>query len=248
MSLESDGDKVTSNHSNDKGTNPDGSNNTKIEDNDILDIGLTRLSAVFEAEGIVGGDIHLIISEPKIRSEIILHKLAFNRYTFYYSVGKRTESIEKMWTDLGRHSNRIYTREYQDDPLQQIRVDMNKQYNETDLENPNVIINPINELEQGELKELKNLLQEAKQMAEDRNGMVLIHAIDGEHTPEHRWYTKYFSDNIYKITSKRAEQNLQEELVLYKLSERQALDENERIFRLDRGDETDISSSRSVSP
>lgn len=213
-----------------------------------ISTGLENLDQAIERKGLRVGSIVSVLSNSSSPGEVIVANMISNRPAYYYSFGKSTSQIRR---DIKNVSN-VDMKQVQ---LQPIEADNPAQHFKKVLESTEfpagviVILNPVNELENGDLKDYKVMLRKLHEKMLEVNGLAILYGVADEPVPEHRWITKYTSDVILGVSHTRMEQEIKDELSIEKLYTGQNLvNEDTRVFELNTSLDIDIASSRNISP
>lgn len=147
--------------------------------------------------GIPGGKIVTLSARPASQSELFLHEMCAVRETVYLTTERREADIKASFRD-------------REIPLEEIEI------HQLDLEAPFeaglaaieelperslLVVDPMNPLEEQDTVEYRAFLTEIKAHVEDRQGLALLHCLDGAENPSQRDRTEYHSDVIFSLNT-----------------------------------------------
>lgn len=226
----------------------DQNNSTGSDEMTTISTGLENLDQAIERKGLRVGSIVSVLSNSASPGEIIVANMISNRPAYYYSFGKSEGKIRRDIKDIANVDMKQVR-------LQSIEADDPAQHFRKVLESTEfpagviVILNPVNELENGNMKEYKAMLRELHAKMREVNGLAILYGVTDEPVPDHRWVTKYTSDVVLGVIHTRMEQEIKDELSIEKLYTGQNLvNEDTRVFELNTSLDIDIASSRNISP
>jgi len=217
-------------------------------DFETLSTGLPNLDQAFDQEGIRIGTVLTLLSDPVCSGDTLVANMVANRPTYYFTFGKSVghvedniEPISNVNTDEINVTSVSSSRPL-DEMLQEIQ----------DMTLPTggmIIVDPVNELENSDPGEYRELLYRIQQKTKENDGLAVLHALESNQDSGSRWLTEYIADTVFSLRQQQADEEIKEFLAVEKMYPAQSLvSRDARVFELSVALDIDISTSRNVSP
>lgn len=200
-----------------------------------LSTGITDLDRDLHG-GVPAGTLLVIRTDPATQGELLLKQLTNQRSTLYIST-LRTEPDIRGWLDENTHQNRIeYTA--MDTPIEVVKDNISMVSKQV-----NIIIDPVNPLEDENYTQYVSMLQSVKTHLENTGSIGVLHILKTESAPENRSHTLAMADMVWDITQERNGSQLETRLMVKKCRSG-VLPED--IAKIDLQDRVRIDTSRDI--
>lgn len=205
---------------------------------DRLRTGIDVLDRKLEG-GLPAGSIVALAASPASQAELFLYELTATRGTLYLSLDRTGDavsaSIDSSATKTGNPTVRDVTGEA---PLD----------NATKLvsalpESSNLIIDPMDVLEQQEAPRFRNFMNELQNHIYNTNSLALLHCLDGHQAPPLRDSTMHMADVVFELETRVKGDDIENRLAVPKFRGGRALSE---VIKLELAEGVAIDTSRDI--
>ena len=191
------------------------------------------------AGGIPAGSIVALCADPASQADLLLYQLTDARGTLYITTKRSDQAvrdaIDSTDAPVGSPTVRgIAGSEPLDQANRLIR---------SLPEGANLIIDPVDVLEERESSRYTNFLNELQTHMVNTNSIAFLHCLDGHSVPENRDTTKHMADVVFDLETTTRGTDLVNFLAVPKFRGGQALTET---IKLQLVDEVDIDTSRDI--
>lgn len=205
---------------------------------EILPTGIGVLDRMLEG-GLPEGSMIALTASPTSQSELILYELTAQRPTLYITTRRSAEAIhdafERTNTRVGQPNIQAVPG---DAPLDHIK-DMIR----TLPEGSNLIIDPIDPIEQVGSRRYTAFLNGLQTQMINTNSLAFLHCIEGRSIPEERDITEYVADVIFGLETTVTGDRVDNRLAVPKFRGGRAMDEP---IKLELRDSVSIDTSRDI--
>jgi KaiC/GvpD/RAD55 family RecA-like ATPase len=203
-----------------------------------LDTGISALDRELQG-GIPAGSIVALAAAPASQAELFLYELTAARRTLYLSVDRTSDavatSIENASTTTGDPTVRDVTGDAPLDNASKLIAAL--------PESSNLIVDPIDALEQSEPARYRNFLNELQNYIYNTEGLAVLHCLDGRSVPELRDTTEHMADIVFKLETTIKGDRIENHLAVPKFRGGRALSD---VIKLDLTEAIDIDTSRDI--
>lgn len=171
--------------------------------------------------GIPGGKIVALSARPASQSELLLYEMSGVRETVYLTTDRRAIDVEDSLRDNDVPLDEIEIHRLEaESPFQAGRRAI-----QSLPERSLLVVDTVNPLERQEAPEYRSFLNEIKAQTVEKNGLALLHCLDGEANPSQRDRTEYLSDIIFSLNTNLRGKSIENTLSIPKFRGGRALPE-----------------------
>ncbi|WP_332899410.1 MULTISPECIES: RAD55 family ATPase [unclassified Haladaptatus] len=148
--------------------------------------------------GIPAGSIVALTAPPASQAELFLYELTAGRRTLYLTLDRTEQSVADSIVASSARTGKPTIRYVSGDaPL-----DRAAQMVKSLPEESNLIIDPINILEEQEAPRYRNFLNELQNHIYNTGGLAVVHGLEGRNVPALRDTTEHMVDVIFQLETK----------------------------------------------
>lgn len=189
--------------------------------------------------GVPAGSITALLSSPASQSELLLYELASVRPTLYMTTVRTPEDVRAV---LGRVQPK-----HQDVVVTSIDTDAlvgeALELVEVLPDESALVVDPIGAFERLPREEYQTFLNELRGRLEDANAVGFFHCLTGRDVPPVRSTTEYAADLVFRLTTDRRGESVENYLTVPKYRGGQALED---VLKLSLTTEVDVDISRNL--
>jgi KaiC/GvpD/RAD55 family RecA-like ATPase len=189
--------------------------------------------------GIPAGSIVALTAEPASQAELFLYELTATRGTLYISLDRTgdavSDSIANSPTATGSPTVR--------DVAGEAPLDNAAKLVSALPESSNLIVDPLNILENQEPARFRNFMNELQNHIYNTGSLALLHCLDGYSIPDLRDTTLHMSDIVFDLKTIESGDNIENRLAVPKFRGGRALND---IIKLELSEEVAIDTSRDI--
>ncbi|WP_254822664.1 RAD55 family ATPase [Haloglomus halophilum] len=189
--------------------------------------------------GIPAGSIVALTADPASQAELFLYELTATRGTLYISLDRTgdavTDSIANSPTATGSPTVR--------DVAGEAPLDNAAKLVSALPESSNLIVDPLNILENQEPARFRNFMNELQNHIYNTGSLALLHCLDGHYVPELRDTTLHMSDIVFDLKTIESGDDIENRLAVPKFRGGRALND---IIKLELSEEVAIDTSRDI--
>ena len=186
--------------------------------------------------GIPTGSLVVIRTDPSTQGEVILKQLTQQHSTLYLST-LRTEPDIENWLDTPPGQARVeYTA--MDTPIEKVKENIGMVN-----EQVNIILDPINPLENEDYSKYVTMLQSFKTHLENTDSIGIVHMLKNGDGPDHRSNTLAMADMVWDLDQELKGEELETRLKVTKCRSGVLPD---KVSKVDLRDRVIIDTSRDI--
>jgi KaiC/GvpD/RAD55 family RecA-like ATPase len=189
--------------------------------------------------GIPAGSIVALVADPASQAELFLYELTATRGTLYISLDRTgdavTNSIDRSPANTGDPTVR--------DVAGEAPLDNAAKLVSALPEASNLIIDPLNVLEQQEPARFRNFMNELQNHIYNTSSLALLHCLDGHRVPPLRDTTTHMADIVFDLKTIESGDSIENRLAVPKFRGGRALND---IIKLELSEEVAIDTSRDI--
>lgn len=185
--------------------------------------------------GIPAGSLVVVRSDPATQGEVVLKNLAQQRGTLFFSTLRQSHSVRE-WLDT-RELEVEYTG--METPLESVTKQMSLVDDEA-----NIIIDPVNILEEEEYMAYVSMLQQLKDHLVNTGSIGVLHVLEDENEGSMvRTTTMEMADMVWDVTSERKGNEISTHLNVMKCRSGVLPD---KVAKVELSDEVSVDTSRDI--
>ncbi len=203
-----------------------------------LDTGIDVLDRKLDG-GIPPGSIIAFTASPASQSELLLYQLTAARGSLYLTTQRSDQAVRDAIESTAAPTGSPTVRDISgSEPLDQANRLIRAL-----PEGANLIIDPVDVLEQREQSRYRNFINDLQNHMVNTGSLAILHCLDGDSPPDNRDTTQHMADIIFDLTTTVRGTDLENRLSVPKFRGGQALTET---IKLEMQDQVDIDTSRDI--
>ncbi|GAA0674444.1 RAD55 family ATPase [Natronoarchaeum mannanilyticum] len=203
-----------------------------------LDTGIDVLDRKLDG-GIPPGSIIAFTASPASQSELLLYQLTAARGSLYLTTQRSDQAVRDAIESTAAPTGSPTVRDISgSEPLDQANRLIRAL-----PEGANLIIDPVDVLEQREQSRYRNFINDLQNHMVNTGSLAILHCLDGTAPPDNRDTTQHMADIIFDLTTTVRGTDLENRLSVPKFRGGQALTET---IKLEMQDQVDIDTSRDI--
>jgi len=203
-----------------------------------LDTGIDVLDRKLDG-GIPPGSIIAFTASPASQSELLLYQLTAARGSLYLTTQRSDQAVRDAIESTGAPTGSPTVRDISgSEPLDQANRLIRAL-----PEGANLIIDPVDVLEQREQSRYRNFINDLQNHMVNTGSLAILHCLDGNSVPDNRDTTQHMADIVFDLTTTVRGTDVENRLSVPKFRGGQALTET---IKLEMQDQVDIDTSRDI--
>jgi len=203
-----------------------------------LDTGIDVLDRKLDG-GIPPGSIIAFTASPASQSELLLYQLTAARGSLYLTTQRSDQAVRDAIESTAAPTGSPTVRDISgSEPLDQANRLIRAL-----PEGANLIIDPVDVLEQREQSRYRNFLNDLQNHMVNTGSLAILHCLDGGSPPSNRDTTQHMADIVFDLTTTVRGTDVENRLSVPKFRGGQALTET---IKLEMQDQVDIDTSRDI--
>jgi len=203
-----------------------------------LDTGIDVLDRKLDG-GIPPGSIIAFTASPASQSELLLYQLTAARGSLYLTTQRSDQAVRDAIESTSAPTGSPTVRDISgSEPLDQANRLIRAL-----PEGANLIIDPVDVLEQREQSRYRNFLNDLQNHMVNTGSLAILHCLDGHSIPDNRDTTQHMADIAFDLTTTVRGTDVENRLSVPKFRGGQALTET---IKLEMQDQVDIDTSRDI--
>ncbi|WP_256392133.1 RAD55 family ATPase [Natronoarchaeum rubrum] len=203
-----------------------------------LDTGIDVLDRKLDG-GIPAGSIIAFTASPASQSELLLYQLTAARGSLYLTTQRSDQAVRDAIDSTSAPTGSPTVRDISgSEPLDQANRLIRAL-----PEGANLIIDPVDVLEQREQSRYRNFLNDLQNHMVNTGSLAILHCLDGHSVPDNRDTTQHMADIVFDLTTTVRGTDVENRLSVPKFRGGQALTET---IKLEMQDQVDIDTSRDI--
>lgn len=203
-----------------------------------LPTGIEILDEYLEG-GLLPGSVVALFTDPVSQSELLLARLTQERETLYLTLHRSPELVSRSLANSGANmENTTVCDVGADKPLDEAFALIEKIPPDW-----NVVIDPINALEEMAEHRLSAFLNATQSHLANVDGLLYLHGLTSDSPPPRRWYTSYHADVVFELDTEFYGDRVDNRLFVRKNRGGSALPE---AIKLELLDHVEVDTSREI--
>ncbi|MFB6206092.1 MAG: RAD55 family ATPase [Haloglomus sp.] len=189
--------------------------------------------------GIPAGSIVALTADPASQAELFLYELTATRGTLYISLDRTGDAVSDSIANSPAATGSPTVR----DVAGEAPLDNAAKLVSALPESSNLIIDPLNILENQEPARFRNFMNELQNHIYNTGSLALLHCLDGHFVPDLRDTTLHMADIVFDLDTIESGDNIENRLAVPKFRGGRALND---IIKLELSEQVDIDTSRDI--
>lgn len=176
-----------------------------------LETGIELLDKKLDG-GLPAGSLTAILARPASQSELLLYELASARTTLYLTTVRAPDNVRSIVTHLVPGSSDVVAATVgHSNPLADVL-----ELAGTLPERSTLVVDPADVLEYSPAPEYWSFLEELRRRLGDRDSVGFVHCLEDDPMPPQRTTTKYVSDVVFRLSTERRGEAIENHLTVPK--------------------------------
>ncbi|AFK21390.1 hypothetical protein E6P09_16570 (plasmid) [Haloferax mediterranei ATCC 33500] len=189
--------------------------------------------------GIPAGSITAVLAPPASQSELLLYELASARPTLYLTTIRTADDVRDVMATLGLGGDNVDVVPMENTAPDEYLLELVAELPSSST----LIVDPTEPFEQLPPTQYWDFLNELRDGLDDANSIGFFHCLDGQHVPPRRDVTEYVADTVFKLSTERRGDSVENTLMVPKFRGGHALED---IIKLTLTTSVDVDVSRNI--
>lgn len=189
--------------------------------------------------GVPSGSITAVLAPPASQSELLLYELASVRPTLYLTTVRSADDIHDSMVQLQFENDDVVAASVDPTAPEETLLELVEE-----LPSPStLIVDPTEVFEWLPATQYWTFLNELRDGLADANAVGFFHCLDGQHVPPQRDTTEYVSDVVFRLSTERRGESVENYLTVPKFRGGHALKD---VIKLTLTTNVDVDVSRNI--
>lgn len=189
--------------------------------------------------GVSSGSITAVLSPPASQSELLLYELASVRPTLYLTTVRTAERVQGVMARLGTGTDDVVVAPLDHAAPVESALELVRELPETST----LIVDPIGVFERLPREEYRSFLNELHDHLAAVDAVGFFNCLEGRNVPPLRDLTEYAADVVFRLTTERRGESVENYLTVPKFRGGQSLED---VLKLSLTTDVDVDISRNL--